>query len=69
MAVPFPLSVKVMPVGSVPVSVIAGTGTPVAVTVTSAGDRIPMLAELALVITGACPGLITDTVSSSELAT
>jgi hypothetical protein len=60
-AVPFPLSVKVMPAGRAPVSVSAGAGRPVVVTVTLTGDRIPMLAESALVIAGARAGLITNT--------
>ena len=69
LAVPFPLSVNVSPAGSAPVSVSAGTGMPVVVTVKPSGARIPIEVESALVIVGACPGLITDTSSSPELAT
>ena len=60
-AVPLPLSVKVTPEGRAPVSVSAGAGMPAAVTVTCAGDRMPMLAEAAPVMAGALPELITDT--------
>jgi hypothetical protein len=51
--VPFPLSAKVTPLGSVPVSVSAGVGDPVVVTVNVAAAPIANVVLLALVITGA----------------
>jgi hypothetical protein len=54
LAVPFPLSVKVTPVGSAPFSVSAGVGAPVVVTVKEKGDRIPVDADAGLVMAGTC---------------
>ena len=53
MAVPFPLSVKVRPFGRAPVSVMAGAGWPVVVTVALKGAPTIELAVLALVMAGA----------------
>lgn len=53
-AVPFPLSVKVTPLGNVaPVSLNAGAGSPEVVTVNEPCAPMPKVALLALVICGA----------------
>ena len=52
-AVPLPLSVKVTPVGREPVSVRAGEGAPVVVTVVEKAAPTLEAAELALVMAGA----------------
>ena len=52
-AVPLPLSVKVMPVGSAPDSVSVGAGAPVVVTVKLNGAPTMEVADAALVIVGA----------------
>ena len=52
-AVPFPLSAKVKPPGSVPHMDNAGVGVPVAITVNDPGAPTLKSAELALVIAGA----------------
>ncbi len=57
-AVPFPLSVKLTPLGSVPVAWRAGVGTPVEVTVNVSPLPIVKVVRSALVICGApvpCP--------------
>jgi hypothetical protein len=57
-AVPFPLSVKLIPLGSVPVAWRAGVGTPVEVTVNVSPLPIVKVVPSALVICGApvpCP--------------
>ena len=51
-AVPFPLSVKVTPVGKVPVSVKVDAGTPVVITVNEPAVSTLNVVLLALVITG-----------------
>ena len=53
MAVPFPLSTKVTPVGSVPLSLKAGVGIPVVVTVNVPGSPSVNVVMVALVIAGA----------------
>ena len=52
-AVPLPLSVKVIPAGSCPSSASVGVGVPVAVTVKSTGSRSSNCTKPALVMTGA----------------
>jgi hypothetical protein len=52
-AVPLPLSLNVMEPGSVPVSVSAGVGEPIVVTVVLNADPTIDVAEFALVIDGA----------------
>jgi hypothetical protein len=55
-AVPFPLSTNVTPLGSAPVSVSDGVGVPVVVTVRKlSGEPIKNVMLLALVILGAIP--------------
>jgi hypothetical protein len=56
-AVPFPLSTNPTPPGSFPLSVMAGVGTPVVVTVNESAEPAWKLAALALVIAGACCAL------------
>ena len=51
-AVPLPLSVKVIPAGRAPVSVRAGAGSPVVVTVKLKGAPTMEVAEAALVMVG-----------------
>jgi len=53
-AVPFPLSLNVTPLGSVPVSVRDGVGVPVVVTVKLPAVPTINVVLLALVIAGAC---------------
>ena len=53
-AVPFPLSIKVTPEGSAPDSLIAAVGLPVVVTENVPSVPTVNVAELALVIAGAC---------------
>ena len=50
---PSPLSTNVTPVGSAPVSVSAGVGTPVVVTVNVPAVPVVNVVRLALVIAGA----------------
>ncbi len=52
-AVPLPLSVKVMPEGRAPVSVRAGVGSPVVATVSLKAVPTIEVAALAVVMTGA----------------
>jgi hypothetical protein len=54
-AVPLPLSKKVRPFGNAPVSVRAGVGNPVVVSVKVLAVPTPKAALLALVIAGASP--------------
>ena len=61
-AVPLWLSAKVTPLGSVPVSVRVGVGVPVVVTENVPAVPTVNVVLLALVITGAAPGLFTVTV-------
>jgi hypothetical protein len=53
--VPFPLSLNVTPLGSVPVSVSDGVGVPVAVTVNVPAVPTVNVVPFALVIVGAVP--------------
>lgn|SRR5215472_17838 len=57
--VPFPLSLKVTPLGSAPVSVSDGVGVPVVVTENVPAVPTVNVLLLALVITGAAFGLLT----------
>jgi len=57
--VPFPLSLKVTPLGSAPVSVSDGVGVPVVVTENVPAVPTVNVVLLALVITGAAFGLLT----------
>ena len=52
-AVPFPLSLKVTPFGSAPISASEGMGVPVAVTVKLLADPAVKVVVLALVIAAA----------------
>jgi hypothetical protein len=52
-AVPFPLSVNVTPAGNVPLSVSAGAGNPVAVTVNALGAPTSNVTLFELMISGA----------------
>ena len=52
-AVPSPLSVKLMPTGSAPISLIVGTGKPVVVMLNDADEPAVMVSLAALVMAGA----------------
>ena len=60
MAVPSPLSVRVTPVGSAPVSVMAAVGSPVVVIVVEKGVPAVALAEEALMMVGATCSFTTN---------
>ena len=60
-AVPLPLSTKVIPAGRAPVSVMAGAGSPVVYTVALKAVPTMELAELALMMVGAtCSVRVSD---------
>ena len=63
-AVPFPLSLKVTPLGSAPVSVSDGVGVPVVVTVNVPAVPTANVVLLALVITGAAFAAFTVSVKA-----
>ena len=56
-AVPFPLSVKVIPEGRVPVSDKEGVGLPVVWTVKVPAEPVAKVVAFALVIAGASPAV------------
>ena len=64
-AVPLPLSAKVTPEGSAPDSVIAAVGLPVVVTENDPAVPAVKVAELALVMAGAC-WMVTVSVCCTE---
>jgi hypothetical protein len=65
-AVPFPLSTNVKPLGRVPFSVIVAVGEPVVVTVKELALLTAKVALLALVIAGAVPTVNVNDCTAGE---
>ena len=64
-AVPSPLSVKVTPVGNVPLSLKVGIGSPVATTLNRLVEPVVKTFVLALLIAGAVPVTLMLTVAAA----